>query len=25
VTCTVTLRGPDRLERSVEGSEQPQG
>lgn len=25
VTCTVTLRGPDRLERSVEGSEQPAG
>jgi hypothetical protein len=23
VTCTVTLRGPDRLESSVEGSEQP--
>lgn len=25
VTCTVTLRAPDQLEGSVEGSEQPQG
>lgn len=25
VTCTVTLRAPDQLEGSVEGSEQPRG